>query len=205
MALRLLVQDGRVLAAVEEGCRNRVKYTNKLPSNSIRCCLSTAGAELGEIDGVAFYATKAYCKIMLEPSFCFSTRYVARQTVSAAAVGTGVRAEIDPSRLSFVNQHEAHAASEVAMSEFEQSLILAVDGGGECLSGSLSEECDAGVARNLTSVSDEHDQPMPACEGANPSDVQEAVDIGLRAGRCNTAEERTEIVERTRPLRMLLP
>ncbi|AJA65430.1 hypothetical protein JEY40_08400 [Bradyrhizobium japonicum] len=62
----VLVQDGRVIAAVEEERLNRVKHSNKFPSNSIRYCLSTAGVELGDIDRIAFYATEAYCKAMLE-------------------------------------------------------------------------------------------------------------------------------------------
>ncbi|MBR1163078.1 carbamoyltransferase [Bradyrhizobium elkanii] len=134
----VLVRDGRVLAAVEEERLNRVKHSNKFPSNSIRYCLSTAGVELGEIDRIAFYATEAYCNIMLERLFVsqpvpLDAKLLLRQLL-VREFGT----EVDASRVSFVNHHEAHAASAFAMSGFEQSLIFAVDGGGDFLSGLLA-------------------------------------------------------------------
>ncbi|WP_420969676.1 carbamoyltransferase [Bradyrhizobium sp. B120] len=134
----VLVRDGRVIAAVEEERLNRVKHSNKFPSNAIRYCLSTAGVELDEIDRIAFYATEAYCNTMLE-RLCVSqpipldARLVLRQLL-AREFG----AEVDASRVSFVNHHEAHAVSAFAMSGFEQSLIFAVDGGGDFLSGLLA-------------------------------------------------------------------
>ncbi|VIO70483.1 Decarbamoylnovobiocin carbamoyltransferase [Bradyrhizobium ivorense] len=134
----VLVRDGRVLAAVEEERLNRVKHSNKFPSNSIRYCLSTAGVELAEIDRIAFYATEAYCNAMLERLFVsqpvpLDAKLLLRQLL-AREFGT----EVDASRVYFVNHHEAHAASAFAMSGFEQSLIFAVDGGGDFLSGLLA-------------------------------------------------------------------
>ncbi|MTV11723.1 MULTISPECIES: carbamoyltransferase [Bradyrhizobium] len=134
----VLVRDGRVLAAVEEERLNRVKHSNKFPSNSIRYCLSTAGVELGEIDRIAYYATEAYCNTMLERLFVsqpvpLDAKLLLRQLL-ARECGT----DIDASRVFFVNHHEAHAASAFAMSGFEQSLIFAVDGGGDFLSALLA-------------------------------------------------------------------
>ncbi|MHC6157860.1 carbamoyltransferase family protein [Bradyrhizobium elkanii] len=134
----VLVRDGRVLAAVEEERLNRVKHSNKFPSNSIRYCLSTAGVELCEIDRIAFYATEAYCNTMLERLFVsqpvpLDAKLLLRQLL-AREFGT----DVDASRVCFVNHHDAHAASAFAMSGFEQSLIFAVDGGGDFLSGLLA-------------------------------------------------------------------
>ena len=152
----VLVQDHRVIAAVEDERLNCVKPSNKLPSNSIRYCLSTAGVELGEIDRIAFYATEAYCKTTLERPVVLQSVTLDAKLLLRQLLAGEFGAEIDPSRVSLVKHHEAHVAT----------------------------------------------PPMPACEGAIPSDAQGVLGIGLRAGRCNTAEERTESVERTRPSRI---
>ncbi|QOZ38333.1 carbamoyltransferase [Bradyrhizobium sp. CCBAU 53421] len=134
----VLVRDGRVLAAVEEERLNRVKHSNKFPSNSIRYCLSTAGVELGEIDRIAFYATEAYCNTMLERLFVSQPVPLDAKLLLRHLLAREFGTDVDASRVSFVNHHEAHAASAFAMSGFEQSLIFAVDGGGDFLSGLLA-------------------------------------------------------------------
>ncbi|MCP1854382.1 carbamoyltransferase [Bradyrhizobium sp. USDA 4541] len=127
-----------MIAAVEEERLNRVKHSNKLPSNSIRYCLSTAGVGLGEIDRIAFYATEAYCNTMLERLSVSKPVPLDAKLLMRQLLAREFDAEIDPSRLSFVNHHEAHAMSAFAMSGFEQSLIFTIDGSGDFLSGSLA-------------------------------------------------------------------
>ncbi|MDA9444374.1 nodulation protein [Bradyrhizobium sp. CCBAU 51745] len=134
----VLVRDGRVIAAVEEERLNRVKHSNKFPSNSIRYCLSTAGVELGDIDRIAFYATEAYCKAMLERLSVSQPVPLDPKLLLRQLLAREFGAEIDPSRVSFVNHHEAHAVSAFAMSGFEQSLVFAIDGGGDFLSGLMA-------------------------------------------------------------------
>ncbi|MCP3415633.1 carbamoyltransferase [Bradyrhizobium brasilense] len=134
----VLVRDGRVIAAVEEERLNRVKHSNKFPSNSIRYCLSTAGVELGEIDRIAFYATETYCNTMLERLFVSQSVPLDAKLLLRQLLAREFGTEVDASRVSFVNHHEAHAASAFAMSGFDQSLIFAVDGGGDFLSGVLA-------------------------------------------------------------------
>ncbi|MGY4426474.1 carbamoyltransferase family protein [Bradyrhizobium sp. JR3.5] len=134
----VLVRDGRVIAAVEEERLNRVKHSNKFPGNSIRYCLSTAGVELAEIDRIAFYATEAYCNTMLERLFVSQPVTLDAKLLLRQLLAREFGAEIDASRVSFVNHHEAHAVSAFAMSGFERSLIFAIDGGGDFLSGLLA-------------------------------------------------------------------
>ncbi|WP_354086628.1 carbamoyltransferase [Bradyrhizobium sp. S3.3.6] len=137
----VLVKDGRVIAAVEEERLNRIKHSNKLPSSAIEYCLATAGVELRDVDRIAFYATEAYCNAMLERLFIsqpeisipLNANLLLRHLL-AAEFGT----EIDPSRVSFVGHHQAHAVSALAMSGFEESLVLAIDGCGDFLSGLLA-------------------------------------------------------------------
>ncbi|MGM4954190.1 carbamoyltransferase family protein [Bradyrhizobium barranii] len=137
----VLVKDGRVIAAVEEERLNRIKHSNKLPSSAIEYCLAAAGVELRDVDRIAFYATEAYCNAMLERLFIsqpeisipLNANLLLRHLL-AAEFGT----EIDPSRVSFVGHHQAHAVSALAMSGFEESLVLAIDGCGDFLSGLLA-------------------------------------------------------------------
>ncbi|MBB5469619.1 carbamoyltransferase [Paraburkholderia sp. CI2] len=137
----VLVRDGRVIAAVEEERLNRIKHSNKFPSSSIQYCLASAGIQLSDIDHIAFYATEAYCNVMLERLFLSQPNIsipvdakLFLRNLLMREFGT----EVDPSRVSFVSHHLAHAVSAFAMSGFEQSLILAVDGGGDFLSGLLA-------------------------------------------------------------------
>ncbi|WP_026202728.1 carbamoyltransferase [Bradyrhizobium sp. WSM2793] len=146
----VLVRDGRVIAAVEEERLNRIKHSNKLPSNSIRYCLSIAGVELGEIDRVAFYATEAYCNTMLERLSVFQPVPLDAKLLLRQLLAREFGAEIDPSRLSFVNHHEAHAVSAFAMSGFEQSLVFTIDGGGDLLSGLLAVGSGTEIAKLAT-------------------------------------------------------
>ncbi|PQV43563.1 carbamoyltransferase [Paraburkholderia sp. BL21I4N1] len=137
----VLVRDGRVIAAVEEERLNRIKHSNKFPSSSIQYCLASAGIQLSDIDRIAFYATEAYCNVMLERLFLSQPNIsipVDAKLFLRKLLMQEFGTEVDPSRVSFVSHHLAHAVSAFAMSGFEQSLILAVDGGGDFLSGLLA-------------------------------------------------------------------
>ncbi|EHK52333.1 carbamoyltransferase [Allomesorhizobium alhagi] len=137
----VLVRDGQVIAAVEEERLNRIKHSNKLPSKSIQYCLSAAGVQLSEIDRIGYYATEAYSNAVLERLFVSQPDI--SMPLDAALLLQRLLAqefdfEVDASRVSFVSHHQAHAVSAFAMSGFEQSLILAIDGGGDFLSGLLA-------------------------------------------------------------------
>ncbi|KWV54749.1 nodulation protein [Bradyrhizobium macuxiense] len=134
----VLVRDGRVIAAIEEERLNRIKHSNKFPRNAIQHCLASAGVQLCDIDRIAFYATEAYCNAMLgrlvisQPDLSLPLdAKLLLQNLLLQEFGT----EVDPSRISFVDHHLTHSVSAFAMSGFEQSLILSIDGGGDFLSG----------------------------------------------------------------------
>ncbi|OKO81919.1 carbamoyltransferase [Bradyrhizobium sp. NAS96.2] len=146
----VLVRDGRVIAAVEEERLNRIKHSNKFPRSAIQHCLASAGVQLCDIDRIAFYATEAYCNAMLERLFIsqpdLSIPLDAKlllQKLLMQEFGT----EVDPSRISFVDHHLTHSVSAFAMSGFEQSLILSIDGGGDFLSGLVAVGSGAHIER----------------------------------------------------------
>ncbi|MER9945399.1 carbamoyltransferase [Mesorhizobium sp. M0092] len=135
----VLVRDGRVIAAVEEERLNRMKHSNKLPIRSIQYCLSAAGVQLNDIDRVALYASEPYANAMLEGMSASHPDILSiplgAKTLVQNLLTREFGTKLDSSRISFVSHHQAHAVSAFAMSGFEQSLILAIDGSGDFLSG----------------------------------------------------------------------
>ncbi|MER9489305.1 carbamoyltransferase [Mesorhizobium sp. M0563] len=135
----VLVRDGRVIAAVEEERLNRMKHSNKLPIRSIQYCLSAAGVQLNDIDRVALYASEPYANAMLEGMSASHPDILSiplgAKTLVQDLLTREFGTKLNSSRISFVSHHQAHAVSAFAMSGFEQSLILAIDGSGDFLSG----------------------------------------------------------------------
>src|ERR1043165_5971731 len=70
-----LVEDGRVVAAAQEGRFTRKKHDASFPNNAIGYCLDAVGAKLAEIDHVAFY-DKPFLKFerLLETYIAFAPR-----------------------------------------------------------------------------------------------------------------------------------
>ncbi|MER9546954.1 carbamoyltransferase [Mesorhizobium sp. M0437] len=138
----VLVRDGRVIAAVEEERLNRMKHSNKLPIRSIQYCLSAAGVQLNDIDRVALYASEPYANAMLEGMSASHPDILSipldAKTLVQDLLTREFGTKLDSSRISFVSHHQAHAVSAFAMSGFEQSLILAIDGSGDFQSGLLA-------------------------------------------------------------------
>ena len=133
----VLVEDGEVIFAIEEERLNRIKHTNKFPSESLRLCLKSSGIQLEEVDVIAYYFSKKSIetwakrlflnyapvpaidpKIFLQHIFC-----------------RGLNSKIDPDKFCFVNHHYAHAMSALAFSGYESSLITTFDGSGDGSSG----------------------------------------------------------------------
>lgn len=138
----VLVRDGQVIAAVEEERLNRMKHSNKLPIRSIQYCLSAAGVQLNDIDRVALYASEPYANAMLDGMSASHPDILSiplgAKTLVQDLLTREFGTKLDSSRISFVGHHQAHAVSAFAMSGFEQSLILAIDGCGDFLSGLLA-------------------------------------------------------------------
>ena len=136
-----LVEDGAIVAAIEEERLNRIKHSNKFPEEAIRYCLRRRGATVDDVDAFAFYATEEYCNGLL--TYLHRTRphlpaFVDARTRLRQLLGEALDADVDPRRITFVRHHMAHAASASAVSGFAQSLVLAIDGYGDGLSGMVA-------------------------------------------------------------------
>ena len=142
-----LVEDGRIVAAVQEERLTRKRHDANFPGNAIRSCLQLATATPAEIDYVAFY-DKPFLKFerLLETYLYFAPRGFASfrmamplwlreklllKTVLAQEL-TSLDGDIDwKSRLLFTEHHHSHAASAFFPSPYDRAAVLTLDGVGE--------------------------------------------------------------------------
>lgn len=139
-ASAVLVDDGKVVYAVEEERLNRIKHTNKAPISAMKFCLEEYGADLDQVDRVAVYFQENYLDGILQyfhlrnpqvGKFLKWREYVHRMIVQAFGK------DIDDKKIVFVPHHIAHAESAYSMSGFDKSLVLVIDGRGDGGSGIL--------------------------------------------------------------------
>ena len=65
----VLVEDGEVVAAIEQERLNRIKHSNKAPLQAMRFCLESRGLTLQDIDHVCYYASEAWCDAEVKRAF----------------------------------------------------------------------------------------------------------------------------------------
>ncbi|WP_438000795.1 carbamoyltransferase C-terminal domain-containing protein [Sorangium sp. So ce185] len=134
----VLVEGGEVVAGIEEERLNRIKHSNKFPMEAIRFCLARRGVDIERVDRIAFYASEEYCNALLARVRLLTGGALPRidaRTLLAAKLGQGFGRPIDRDKIVFVPHHQAHAASTYLLSGFDDSLIVAIDGSGDFLSG----------------------------------------------------------------------
>ncbi|HEY0765889.1 MAG TPA: carbamoyltransferase C-terminal domain-containing protein [Pyrinomonadaceae bacterium] len=136
----VLVEDGKVVAGIEEERLNRIKHTSKGAVSAIRFCLESHGLRLNELDQLAVYADekglgpgvrRAYYR-RLEEKSVLGLRDIVHEMLVA-----GLNDDIDDRKLLFVPHHMAHAASAYSQSGYDQSLVLTIDGVGDAASGMI--------------------------------------------------------------------
>lgn len=134
----VLVERGEVVAAIEEERLNRIKHSNKFPTKSMRFCLEKRGARIQDVERLAFYATEEYCNALLKRLYLTKpgmTKFFDVRSLMVELLGREFDCDVAPDRITFVRHHLAHAVSAFALSGFDRSLVLAIDGYGDFLSG----------------------------------------------------------------------
>ncbi len=137
----VLLANGEIVAAIEEERLNRIKHSDKFPAHSLRFCLESRSLQPKDVDCFAFYATEAYCNTLL--ARVLQGREDLAGTIDAKTLAhqrlqQTLGSEIDKQRITFVRHHMAHAASAFALSGFKRSLVVAIDGNGDFLSGLIA-------------------------------------------------------------------
>jgi carbamoyltransferase len=140
-AAAALLQDGRLIAAAEEERFSRIKHDSGLPERSIAFCLARGGITAAELDYVVFYEKPLlkFERILLSGlrTYPRAWRSFGEATISWLGEKLWVRELLRESlgvpreRILFAEHHEAHAASALFCSPFEEAAILTIDGVGE--------------------------------------------------------------------------
>ncbi|MBW4500875.1 MAG: nodulation protein [Scytonema hyalinum WJT4-NPBG1] len=129
----VLLEDGKVIFAIEEERLNRIKHTNKFPTQSLQLCLKKRGIKIQDVDLIAFYSTKdieVFTKLIFlnnnqEPKFWQPKTFLQHLLYKA------LNYKIELEKLCFIHHHHAHAMSAFALSGYETSLISTFDGSGD--------------------------------------------------------------------------
>jgi carbamoyltransferase len=133
----VLVEDGQVVAGVEEERLNRIKHSNKGPLQGTRFCLESHGLRLSDLDAIAIYATEQFLNISLATLFLYRPEIgppMDARRLYQRLFATEFGIDVDPAKFHFVQHHTAHAMGSYGLSGFDDCLILSADGAGEDVS-----------------------------------------------------------------------
>ena len=150
-----LLEDGHVIAAVEEERFTRKKFDDDFPKMAIEWCLNEAGISPKEIDSVAFY-DKPILKFerLLDNYIAVAPRglYSFLDTIPKwLHKRLWIKSDIMKSlsgfngEIIFPEHHLSHAAYSFFTSPFEESAILTTDGVGEWSTTSIGNGKDNSV------------------------------------------------------------
>jgi carbamoyltransferase len=149
-----LIEDGKIVTAVQEERLSRKKHDARFPRNAIAHCLSFAGVSMTDLAYIVFY-DKPWIKFerMLETYLAFAPRGLKsfltsmplwlkdklnlKSLLKRELIAVGGCHWSQLPRLLFTEHHEAHAASAFFASPFERAAVLCLDGVGEWATTSL--------------------------------------------------------------------
>jgi carbamoyltransferase len=141
-----VIEDGRLIAAVEEERFRRIKYCAGFPAHSIRYCLQKAGIQPQDLahigisrDPNANLHKKVLFTLRRRPSLGLIKDRLAnmakvRDVKRAFCAELGVDAASMRAEFHNVEHHRAHMASAFFVSPFEEAALLSVDGFGDFVS-----------------------------------------------------------------------
>jgi len=110
--------DGKHICSVNEERLSRIKYDGNFPKNAIQYCLESADISANDVD-IVYYVTTYSTAI----SFHYDENTILKY----------VRPEFPKAEVRFCGHHQAHAASTVFTSPYNEGTFLTVDGGGSGL------------------------------------------------------------------------
>jgi len=145
----VLVQDGQLVAAVEEERFRRVKHWAGFPQQAIHACLEMGGIKPSDIDHIAIsrnpkanLVRKAMFVLRNRPAIGLMRDRVKNSVRVKDICGTIAESlALDPrhvrNRMHWVEHHPAHLSSSFFVSPFEEAAICAIDGFGDFVSTSF--------------------------------------------------------------------
>ncbi|MGH9823271.1 MAG: carbamoyltransferase family protein [Blastocatellia bacterium] len=148
----VLIDDGEIVAAIEEERLSRIKHSNNFPARAIRYCLGQQRLHLRDVDFVATNFEESVVDFWSKLNFLDSSDVATMPNARAMISGMFERdLGVDVSdKLRFCKHHVAHAWSAYGLSGYDNSLILVLDGEGDNRSGMVL----LGEGNNITKLTE---------------------------------------------------
>lgn len=135
-----LIQNGRIISAVQEERFTRKKHDFSFPKNAINYCLENSALKVKDLDFVAFY-DKPFLKFerILQTYLAYAPAGI-QSFIKAMPLWIKqkiwmkelIKKELDfEGKIIFPEHHQSHAASAFFPSPFQKSAFLTIDGVGE--------------------------------------------------------------------------
>lgn len=132
-----LLQDGKLVAAVQEERFSRVKNDRSLPTSAFEYCLREGGITIADVDGMAYYEDPQL-KLGRQVWMAYVPNLPAQRRdgiIDRLAAGNPVQTIRQiwgfTGPIEIVDHHLSHAASSYYFSGFDEAAILTVDGVGD--------------------------------------------------------------------------
>lgn len=133
-AAAALVVDGKLVSAIEEERLNRIKHSNKTSLfSAAKYVLNDYGITIDDVDCVCYYMVEETCNGLLHMVSNEKKIVPIRQRL-AEKVSRVFNCDFPEKKIRFVHHHLAHAVSTLAMSGFNDCLVLSIDGSGDGVS-----------------------------------------------------------------------
>ena len=155
-----LIEDGKVINAIEEERIRRIKHWAGLPAEAIKFCLKDAGISISDLDYITigrypyahfFRKVFASLKKITKQGF-IKDRLSNIQKVSSLkfeiAKELGISEREIGAKIIHVEHHRSHLASAFFASPFDESAVLSIDGFGDFSSTMLA----AGRGNNINVI-----------------------------------------------------
>jgi carbamoyltransferase len=140
-AAACLLEDGKLLCAVEEERFRRIKHWAGFPSQAIAYCLAERGVRIGDLDHIAvnrdpnaqFWRKLAFVLTSRPAISMLRDRLRNRQNWSSIEQRLEEAFPNEPLRAPVhrVEHHRAHLASSFLVSPFEEAVAVSIDGSGD--------------------------------------------------------------------------
>jgi carbamoyltransferase len=136
-----LIKDGSLVAAAEEERFRRVKHWAGFPSEAIKSCLSEAGIEIADVDHIAInsdpkanlikkfsftLAKRPDFRLIMDRLKNAKERASLKDELATVFPDTNLKAEIH-----HVEHHKCHLASSFLVSDFDEAVVVSIDGFGD--------------------------------------------------------------------------
>ncbi len=135
----VIIENGKIVAEIEEERFSRIKHDNDFPHKAIDFCLKSRGMEMKDVDCVAYYEKPLLKFERILENFIATFPFSLKPFLKGMPEWLDYKIKIESSirrlgfknRIFFVPHHYSHAGACFLNSPFKESAILTIDGVGE--------------------------------------------------------------------------